>query len=38
MQPFAQYGNADVLSRLPLDHDEALESDKEEIVCATEER
>ena len=38
-QPSAQHGNADALSRLPLDHDEALESDEEEeIVCAIEEQ
>ena len=38
-QPSAQHGNADALSRLPLDHDEALESDEEEeIVCALEEQ
>ena len=33
-QPSAQHGNADVLSRLPLDHDESVERDEEEeIVC-----
>ena len=38
-QPSAQHGNADALSRLPLDHDEALESDEEEeIVCVIEEQ
>ena len=31
-RPSAQHGNADALSRLLLDHDEALESDDEEEI------
>ena len=31
-------GSADALFRLSLDHDEALESDEEKIVCAIEEQ
>ena len=38
-QPSAQHGNADALSRLPLDHNESVERDEEEeIVCAIEEQ
>ena len=38
-QPSAQHGNADALSRLPLDHDESVQRDEqEEIVCAIEEQ
>ena len=37
-QPSAQHGNADALSRLPLDQNDEEDFDEEEIVCAVEEQ
>ena len=37
-QPSTQHGNADALSRLPLDQEEDCENEEEEVVCAVEEQ
>ena len=36
--PSTQHGNADALSRLPLEHDDDGENEEEEIVCVIEEQ
>lgn len=37
-QSSTQHGNADVLSGLPLDNDDKVKDEEEEIVCAIEQQ